>query len=304
MHVDAVGPPDVSATTDFPSGSYALELFGPGPYVVTPSKTGGTNNAINSFDAGKISAHVAGTSNLTGNQLVVADVSGNGLVQSFDAAFIARYVTAIPGTGLTGTWRFYTVPNVPFPPGTTPSSRTYAEINSNIAGENYTGLLMGEVSGNWQNTGARPSGGEHAEFEKGGGPVKSIDVYAPHIVANQGNEFIVPVTVDGAANKGIISYEFNLRYDPSVIQPLPDPIDLARTVSRGLSFAANAAEPGILRVAVYGPMPIDADGVLLNLKFAAVGKSGSVSPLSLERLMFNDGERRVSVTDGAVGLGD
>ena len=303
VQVDAAGPPDVSTTSGFPDGSYSLELFAPGPYAVTPSKTGGTNNAINSFDAGKIAQHVAGLGNLIGNQLIVADVSGNGLVQSFDAGLIARYVTSIPGSGLTGTWRFYTVPNVPFPPGTTPRSRTYSEINSNIAGEDYTGLLMGEVSGNWQNTGARPiDDAGQPTMTVDLGPVRGIDVAAPNIVANGGNEFIVPVTVDGAANKGIISYEFNLRYDPSVIQPLRDPIDVAETVSRGLSFAANPAEPGILRVAVYGPMPISENGILLNLRFKAVGQPGSISPIIWEKIMFNDGEPRAAAINGAVEI--
>ena len=34
---------------------------------------------------------------------------------------------------------------------------------------------------------------------------------------------------------------------------------------------------------VYGPMAMDEDGVLVNLRFAAVGKTGSISPLALER---------------------
>ena len=287
--------------SDFPGGNYSLFGFGPGSYTVTPTKTGGINTAINSFDAGKIAQHVAGISNLTGNQFVVADVSGNGLVQSFDAALIARYVTSSPGAGLTGTWRFFTMPNVPFPPGTTPTSRTYATVNSNIAGEDYTALLMGEVSGNWNNTGARPVGNRQSAVGSSG-PEPGIGVMAPKMAALGGNEVVVPIAVDGVANKSIISYEFNLRYDPLVIQPLPDPIDVAGTVSRGLSFAANADEPGILRVAIYGPMPISDNGILLNLRFKAVGSPGSVSPLVWEKIMFNDGYPQTMATNGQVEI--
>jgi hypothetical protein len=78
--------------------------------------------------------------------------------------------------------------------------------------------------------------------------------------------------------KDVISYEFNLRYDQSVIQTLEDPVDVVGTVSRGLMVVTNPIQPGLLRVIVYGPIPIDGDGVLLNLRFAAVGKAGSVSP--------------------------
>ena len=56
--------------------------------------------------------------------------------------------------------------------------------------------------------------------------------------------------------------------------PQLNPIDLAKTVSSGFSFAVNADEPGLLRVAVYGTTPITSDGVLLNLRFTSVNGVG------------------------------
>jgi hypothetical protein len=238
--------------------------------------------------------------------LIAADVSGNGLIQSFDAAQIARFVTSSGASGSTGTWKFFTIPDVPFPPGTTPTSRTYASVTTSITGEDYTALLMGEVSGNWNNTGARPvdRNAKHlTEISSSRGPERDVTINLPHLSAATGDEVILPVLVDNSANKRIISYEFNLRYDPSVIQLLPDPIDVAGTISRGLSFMANAAEPGILRVAFYGPMPIMENGILLNLRFRAVGKIGSVSPLIWEKIMFNNGEPRTMAANGRVDIG-
>lgn len=141
--VNGVGSQNVFSTTGFPDGMYSLSGFGSGSYTVTPSKTGGINGSISSFDAGRISQHVAGTVILTGNQLIVADVSGNGTISSFDAAQIARYAAAVSGSGSTGEWRFI------------PANRTYAAISGSISGEDFVGLLMGEVSGNWTNSGAR-----------------------------------------------------------------------------------------------------------------------------------------------------
>lgn len=304
----ANGSPAASALTDGlgpTAGQYSMNILGAGPYTVTPSKSGGTNNAINSFDAGKIAGHVTGLSVLSGNQLIVADVSGNGLIQSFDAALIARFVTSSGASGSTGSWKFFTIPNVPFPPGTTPTSRTYASVTSSLSGEDYTAMLMGEVSGNWNNTGARPADrdAKHlTENTSSRGPERGITVNLPHLSAATGEDVILPVLVDNLANKGIISYEFNLRYDPLVLQPYTDPIDVTGTVSRGLSFAANAEEPGFLRVAFYGPMPITENGILLNLKFIAVGKVGSVSPLRWEKLMFNNGEPRTAAANGRVEI--
>jgi hypothetical protein len=269
--------------SNFPGGAYSLSGFGAGSYTVTPSKTTGQNN-ITSFDAGRIALHVAGQPNpqLNATQLIVADVSGNGTVTSFDAGEIANYVVSFAPAGMTGTWKF------------TPINRTYASIGAGASGQDFAALLMGEVSGNWNNTGARAA--------IGGGPTKATTINAPRLVTKVGDEIVVPVEVQGIANKGIISYEFDLRYDPSVIQPATNPVDLAGTVSRGLSIAVNAKEPGLLRVAVYGPVAISSSGVLLNLRFTAVGTAGSISPLTWERIMLNEGSPFLTTTDGQIDL--
>lgn len=288
------GSPTVTTTTRGPgttAGRYWLSGLGNGPYVVTPSKTGDTSNAINSFDAARITRHVANFPPLlTPAQLAVADVSGNGIVSSFDAAQLSAFVVHAPIGGSTGIWKF------------SPVSRLYFSGNSDITGEDYTALLMGEVTGNWTNTGGslRVSGERGV---RGNGPEKNITVRAPKLVTQpNGKAILLPVYIEGVANKDIISYEFDLRYDPSVIQPQASPVDLTGTVSQALNAAVNAGEPGLLRVAVYGPMPIACNGVLLNLRFTTVGKPGSVSSVTWERIVFNEGEPRATAFNGEVDV--
>ena len=74
--------------------------------------------------------------------------------------------------------------------------------------------------------------------------------------------------------------------------------------SSRLSAAFNAEEPGLLRVAVYGAVPLGRNGVLLDLKFDAVGAPGWVSPITFERAMFNEGDPAAVVTDGHVELSE
>ncbi len=286
--VDGDGTPAVSAVSSFPDGAYTLSGFGAGSYTVTPTKTGGQNN-ISSFDAAKITQHVTGNSQLFGNQLIVADVSGNGGVSSFDASLIARYAIGQSPYGTTGAWRFL------------PVNRGYASVSGTLTGEDFTALLMGEVSGNWTNTGARSIAAPQPADRSGQGT--GIRVTLPSVVASAGKDVSIPVEVRGVANKDVISYEFELRYDPAVIQPHANAIDVAGTVSRGLMYAVNAGETGVLRVAVYGPMPINQNGILLNLRFVAVGNSGSDSPLTFERFMFNEGLAMTS-GDGQIEISD
>jgi uncharacterized delta-60 repeat protein len=301
----SAGTPSVTTTTAAPGGTagqYTLTGFGAGSYTIGVTKTTG-QNSITSNDAARIAQSVAGMLPLTTNsQKVTADVTGNGLVSSNDAAKIAQFVAGLPlaPPNLTNTWQFYLPPGPSFPVGSSPTSRTYPSVTGTITGENYVGLLIGEVTGNWAPGPLRPV---HTRQNAAvGADEADIVLGIPEVKASAEKEIIVPVNVHGAAGKEIISYEFDLRYDSSVIQPSKDSVDLAGTSSRGLSAVANASEPGLLRVVVYGALPIDENGVLLNLKFTAVGKPGSVSPLSFERIMFNEGEPRVVVSNGQVGL--
>jgi len=283
--LNGVGSPSVSATTDFPGGSYSLSGFGAGSYTVTPTKTAG-QNGITSFDAARVAQHSAGIANLTGTQLIVADVSNNGAVTSFDAGYIGKYIVGTPPFGIAGNWVF------------DPVSRTYPSVNSSLSGEDYTALLMGEITGNWTNTAARHFNNRQSEASNG--PERGITVNAPYLTVQSGNEIIVPISVEAISDKGIISYEFDLRYDPSVIQPVSDPVIVAETVSRGLMVVTNTSEPGLLRVVMYGPFAIDANGLLFNVLFQAVGESGATSPLFWEYFMFNEGETRVDVVNGRI----
>lgn len=286
--MSAAGPVPVSELTDA-FGNYELDGFAFGLYTITPSKAAGSDllGSITAYDAGLIAQKAAGTINLTVRQQFVADVSDNGVISSFDAAMIANFVAGPPnpppGVGSTGTWLF------------APSSRTYFGLVSPIGNENYDAYLKGEVSGNWSGGGPRPARGQS-------GPERIAAVTAPSLVVKADKEIYVPITVRGVANKNIIAYEFDLRYDAAVMQPEKDMVDLEGTVSRGLSLVTNATEPGLLRVVVYGAFPIDSDGVLLNLRFTAIGKAGSVSPVTFERIMFNEGEMDVAITEGKIEL--
>jgi Cohesin domain len=278
--VSGSGSPSVSDTTSS-LGTYSLSGFGSGAYTITPSKTGGVNNSITSFDAAKIAQYVTGAVVLTSAQVTVADVSGAGGVSSFDAAQIARYASSLPPFGRTGTWIF------------SPANYTHDPVTGNIT-DDFAALLMGEVSGNWTDGGTRSNSGKTS--------LGSVEVIAPTLNAAIGDEISIPVTVRGALDKGIISYEFDLRYDPAVIQPQADPIDVSGTVSRGLMTVTNSSEPGLLRVVTYGPLPINSDGVLLNLRFIAVANQASVSPLSFESMIFNEGNPQTVATNGTIEL--
>ena len=292
------GTPSVGPVVTAAPGTYSLTGFGATSYTIKPTKPGGANTSITSNDAARVAQGVSGTVPfLTLNQKFASDASGNGAVSSNDAALIARFAAGLPGTGNVGQWKFFTanLPGSPSGPLPTPpynDSRTYASVTSSVTGEDYVALLIGEASGNYNPaTHPRPAAG----------PSSTTSVELPQMTASTEKEITIPVSIRGAAGQEIISYEFNLKYDPSVLQPISEPADLANTVSRSLMVVTNPYEPGLLRVVVYGPMPIDTDGVLLNLRFTAIGNPGSISPLTWERTVFNE-DLPITTTSGQVEL--
>ena len=277
--IDAAGSVNASVLTNL-AGAYSISSLGAGSYTVTPSKSGEVNGAVTGMDAAQIAQWVVGTTTLNATQQTVADVSGTGGISSFDAALIARYVVSLPNAGSSGTWRF------------TPAGTTYPNVNVNRTGD-YTALLMGDVSGNWIDPLATRPAPDTEEL-------KPVVIGAPELSALVNTEVVVPVEISDTTNKGIMAYQFELRYDPAVLEPAADPADLVDTISSGYQVTVNAAERGLLRVVVFGTQPLNGGGRLINLRFKAIGNPGSASDLIWENLALNEGGFDIRSTNGRV----
>lgn len=276
--IDAVGAVNASVLTNL-SGAYSISSLGAGSYTVTPSKSGEVNGSVTGFDAAQIAMWVVGTTTLNAMQQTVADVSGTGGISSFDAALIARYAALLPNAGSSGTWRF------------TPTNTTYPNVNVDRFGD-YTALLMGDVSGNWIDPLAtRPA---HTE------ELKPIEIAVPELSALVNTEVMVPVQVSDTTDKGILAYQFDLRYDPAVLDPAVNPADLVDTISSGYHVTVNATERGLLRVVVFGTQPLSGGGRLINLRFNVIGNPGSASELAWENLSLNEGGFDIRSINGRV----
>lgn len=285
--LSAVGSVNVSTNSAFLTGAYNFGGFGPGSYVVTPTKSTDVY-AITGFDSALIAQHVVSLITLNSIQLQAADVSGNNIVTGFDAALIAQWVVLIPNIGSTGTWKFI------------PPNRNYVEMAPDQTAEDYAAILMGEVSGNWiPPTSFSPLA--PSEF-KNEAPNVTINVTAPAVNKMVGSSFAVPVTVSDATGAGIISWQFDLLYNPAIITPQVSPIDTAGTLGSGFAVTVNALTPGLLKVVLFGSTPISGSGTLFNFKFTAVGSNGQTSPLTWQNFMFNEGNPSNVAANGSVRL--
>jgi hypothetical protein len=283
--------PTVSTSTDG-SGIYNLSGFGPGGYTVTPSKTalipGSLNLAIGNGDATKIAQYNVGLATLTPKQIIAGDVTGNGTLSNLDSTYISQWKVGIvvpgPPSNLTGTWVFL------------PSSRAYPTgVATSQSGQDYEAILKGDVTGNWSaadlNSFANPFAVESAD---------AVSIAAPELSASQGSVVTVPISTTDLASKGVTGYEFEVIYDPDILEASDIAADVAATVSSGMSVAANSPEPGRLLVMVYGVFEMTGKGTLINLNFNVNGKVGSSSPIEIRNLTLNEGEIGSRSTAGSV----
>lgn len=304
--LNASGSVPVSDTTDA-NGDYSLSGFGAGPYTVTPSKTGQVNG-ISNADATAVAQHVVGFVTLNSTQQMAADVSGNGTITSLDASYIAQYVAGFSNPSSTGTWKF------------NPVNRSYPNVLTNYTNQDYSAILMGEVTGNWnpamafaapleldekKQTSRRNEDGKQIDSAQ---PEQVVTVTAPlPQFTAAGSNFTVNLQASNTTGEGVFGYEFNLLYDSNIIVPqAANPCDGTGTISAGRSIVCNPNTPGLLRVVVFSTTgtPFSGSGVLLKLNFTAVGAEGTQSPLTFQNFMFNEGTPQDITTDGRVQILD
>ncbi|MBK6751907.1 MAG: carboxypeptidase regulatory-like domain-containing protein [Acidobacteria bacterium] len=282
--------PNVSDITDA-GGLYSMSGFGPDAYVITASKTAypvGTSSVATGIfadDATAIVRHVVGLEVLTNpTQLAAAKVSGvvTPALSSFDAALISQWIVAIPSPiNQTGQWKLS--------PTSQPST-----VTAN-ATQNYTALLMGDVNQSWNNDPlSRPALTEPTE--------RSVLPSITSMEAEKGREVIVPFRIDNLGGKSVGSYQFDIEFDPTVIEPVTTAADVMGTQSEGLTVISNSPEAGLLKVAAYGALPASGDGVYVNLKFRTLGAVGSTTQVTIKEFMFNNGSDEVFAKGGRVSV--
>ncbi len=154
----AVPSADVSLNGNFTitdnSGQFSFSQIPGGNYSLKPAKTGDVGNSVSPFDASMVLRFAVGLISLTPYQQIAADVSGNGSISPFDASYILRYSVGLISSFPVGAdWGF--VPNSFVIDennwNEAPDSIDYSPLNSNQTGQDFTGIVYGDVTGNWLN---------------------------------------------------------------------------------------------------------------------------------------------------------
>jgi hypothetical protein len=127
------------STTTADGGQFLITNIPTGSYTLSPQKTNDVA-AISAYDASLVLQANVGAITLSSNQFLAADVNRNGVVSAMDAAYILQNAVGLiggPFPGVGKLWDFV------------PNQRSYALLNGDLAGQDFTAILIGDVSGNW-----------------------------------------------------------------------------------------------------------------------------------------------------------
>ena len=109
----------------------------------------------------------------------------------------------------------------------------------------------------------------------------------------------VPVSVGDVTGKNVLAFDFEVRFNPTVLRPSGfAPTSNRGTLSSSFTITANPFLPGRLIVSGFGIYPLSGAGTLLNLNFELIGQAGAASPLTWQAFMFNEGDPASTTTDG------
>ena len=206
--------------------------------------------------------HAVGANTLTGYAAVAADVDKSGAINAMDAYYILQKsvdLISLPFPGAGVVWEF------------DPANREYVNLNSDQTGENFTAVLLGDVSGNWSPPALHSPLFSFAMrllsfFPFRQSETATVDPVIVHvqdgtISANGRADSFVTVEPNGL---DLYSLELIINYE------ITDTTLLTVTVE-GLAeewmISRNLTQPGEVRISIAGAQPITADGIVLQLHF-------------------------------------
>jgi hypothetical protein len=258
-------------------GNYSINGISSGNYKLTPIKDNEVNS-ITAYDASLVLQSTVSKLELTEHQKLAADVnnSSNAVnnddgVTSMDASYILEKAISsfeTPFEGQESYWKF------------TPKEREYVNLNLDQLSQDFTAVLVGDVSGNWGASGTSS------------------------VQSTTDNQYIVRLgdetQTEGELRRTVtISHDrpeiygamVTITYDQSILTSNIDAATLGiekTSLTENCIMAVNMDTPGVIKIGIAGSKPITDTGSLVNISFK--GETGKLLSKSVElkQVMINE----------------
>ncbi|MBE0540186.1 MAG: S8 family serine peptidase [Verrucomicrobia bacterium] len=282
LHLNGAGAFQTNSASD---GGYSITNIPTGSYVLTPAKTSDVAG-ITSYDASLVLQAAAGLLTLSSNQVLAADVNRNGSVSAMDASYILEKAVGLIEGAFPGAGRFWDF---------RPAQRSYSLLNSDQTGQDFTAILLGDVSGNWSNPAPSPMILQGSESSGPKGSPAEV-ILALRTLRTEFAETQVWLLVRGV-DAAIYSVDLLLSHDPSrPLQGLQ-----AGAFAEPLAMSSNTNQAGVVRVGLAGAEPLQGVGALLVFTLS----DEAADPLNIVSASINEGAVPVVIDpDGTEFDGD
>jgi len=245
-------------------GNYSFGIKRGTSFTVTPYKPVSEDigeSSITTYDAALIARHVLDLDKLNPLQQIAADADMDGNIFIYDAMLICHYVLGLPKlpSSHISEWLFV------------PDSRNYQELNSDQKGQDYTGIIIGNVHGGW----SQPSTlNKNMPISRHYENLNNFEYDKENI--------IIPLSVEPGQN--ILSADIELEYDPRALEF----VMISKTkLSQNFQIFTNN-EIGQLRAVMYSVEPVNAGGNFVKLVFRVTADKRDNASLYLKQFQINN----------------
>ena len=268
-------------------GNYAVQSVPSGMYMLNPAKNSvdeaTTGSSITPLDASVVLQHVVGLTNLTGPAAIAADVDHLNGINGLDAYYILQKsvdLIQLPFSGAGAVWKF------------NPDQRFYTSLEDNQTEQDFTAILLGDVSGNW--TAAQSGTTILASSNLSDTVILALEAAQP-----DGNNQVAVTLKIISAPEGLSNLVFTLDYDSTKATFQQATLDPA---AQGWLIVTNS-QPGKACIALAGAKTLNQPGDVLNMVFQLSDAEQSVI-LQPTNISLDEGQRSVQLNSVIIGVDD
>ncbi|MBL7086562.1 MAG: T9SS type A sorting domain-containing protein, partial [Candidatus Cloacimonetes bacterium] len=273
------------STTTTTSGDYIFNDIPGGNYVSTPSKADDLGG-LSGTDASRIARYVALLYEFDCLEIIAADVSMNGHISGTDASRVARYValliTELNGDGIDWVFTPEPIPNCnDWPPIIYENTREYTPLESDLIDEDFIGIRLGDVSGNWAPDVRMPL------TQKSSPPGADPSEEATEIEASNNSTLRIPVVIDEV--NAIEGIDIIIAFSPEVLKLTGLSLNEGILEDNNYGVETNLEEVGQGIMVIYAQKDLVSEtGIVAFIEFDIIGIEGSKSEIYFTKFDVNE----------------
>lgn len=251
------------ATADL-SGNYNIgDLYRSKAYTITPEISKDTDisfNSIRMYDAALAAQSAIGIRELSRYELMAADVNNDNRISLYDAALIAQCTMDIPNRkdSHAKEWIF------------DPSMKTFDPLNSIQSDQNFIGILLGDVNGDWNPGKALLKEQDFQKYE--------------NVSATLNFDNNLQLAISRIGNEDLIAAQLLIKYDTEILNLQETQLT---NLTKDFQFIEKT-EHGVASVGIYSAKPIKESGTLFYFNFELLDKTAATTEIEISDFYENN----------------